>query len=330
MSLIENKQEHTKPKLTVSEQIKHLRRKGVTFNSCDTDRAAWELTYRDSFLHLTAYRALFQKYESGEKAGQYIRLDFSNLLDLDALDAEIRSVFLQVSLDVEHLAKQKIKRMITDNEAEDGYSIVSDFMSSLAKGYRKKIEHELSIRSNEENIERDEYAGNLIGKYLEDMPAWVLLEILSFGSFLSFYKFCSERWDDTELSLEYFMLKDVKAIRNACAHRSCIINGFCNSVKTDYDTSPLVTTWLTNHGIANSKSRRAKLGNRRIQQIACAIVSLDHYPESRKVCCNSFDRLFFLKDSINARLEEYSVDNACVSYLAFLVKMIDGISAEMQ
>ena len=45
-------------------------------------------------MHLASCRRLFQKHASGDDRGKYVRLDFTDLLALDALDDELRKAFL--------------------------------------------------------------------------------------------------------------------------------------------------------------------------------------------------------------------------------------------
>ena len=45
------------------------------------------------------------------------------------------------------------------------------------------------------------------------MPAWVLLELVSFGSFIDFYLFGAQRWGDSGMKEERYMLRSVKAAR---------------------------------------------------------------------------------------------------------------------
>lgn len=50
-----------KPKLTVEEQIEHLKSKGVTFELCDEGEASRILSEQDHYFRLAAYRVLFPK-----------------------------------------------------------------------------------------------------------------------------------------------------------------------------------------------------------------------------------------------------------------------------
>ena len=42
------------------------------------------------------------------------------------------------------------------------------------------------------------------------MPAWVFLELSSFGAFADFYLFCANRWGDSGMRDEHYMLRRSK------------------------------------------------------------------------------------------------------------------------
>lgn len=80
------------------------------------------------------------------RRGKYVRLDFADLLALDALDDELRKAFLAVSQDVERLAKTSMVTRASRLDDEDGYGIVADFMRAQQRRYRSYIERDLSSR----------------------------------------------------------------------------------------------------------------------------------------------------------------------------------------
>ncbi|MFR1638009.1 MAG: Abi family protein [Eggerthellaceae bacterium] len=154
-----------------------------------------------------------------------MRLDFADLLALDALDDELRKAFLAVSQDVERLAKTSMVTRASRLDDEDGYGIVADFMRAQQRRYRSYIERDLSSRMSA-GIVGDVYTGRIIGHYRDAMPVWAFLEVVTFGTALAFCLFCSERWDDAVMREEHYILKGVKAVRNCCSHGSCIVNGW--------------------------------------------------------------------------------------------------------
>ena len=111
-----------KPILTIEQQIEHLRRKGVSFELCSEAEAARILAGQDHYFRLAAYRVLFPKRVGGPRDGQYAGLDFGHLVDLAAIDRELRSFLLPLTLDVENSAKTRLVERIT--EKPDGHCSV--------------------------------------------------------------------------------------------------------------------------------------------------------------------------------------------------------------
>lgn len=311
-----------KPMLTPEEQIELLKAKGVTFERCDEQKAIEALTQRDTFLHIAAFRKMFQRHSDGEKAGQYVSLDFADLLDMDDLDAEVRRSLLLATQDVERIVKTELVGRISAMPDEDGYGILADFMEAQVKRYRNTIVRNLKTRSGcgEPN---DEYTGSLIAHYGDAMPIWVFLEVVPFGTLLAFYLFCSERWEDRAMRLKHSVLTEVKAVRNCCSHGSCLINGLADGKASGYATPHLIIQWLSDHGIKGGKSRRAKMGNRRTQQIVACIVALDEVRADATPF--TLASLETLKESLEDRSMRYGQENSFVSYLSFIARIIDSV-----
>ncbi|WP_261981234.1 Abi family protein, partial [Collinsella aerofaciens] len=72
----------------------------------------------------------------GPRDGQYAGLDFGHLVDLAAIDRELRGFLLPLTLDVENSAKTRLIERITEKPGEDGYSILSDYLAALNHGDR--------------------------------------------------------------------------------------------------------------------------------------------------------------------------------------------------
>ena len=304
-----------KPMLNPEEQVALLKAKGVSFERCGEEQAADALARRGTFVHLASCRRLFQKHASGDDRGKYVRLDFADLLALDALDDELRKAFLAVSQDVERLAKTSMVTRASRLDDEDGYGIVADFMRAQQRRYRSYIERDLSSRMSA-GIVGDVYTGRIIGHYRDAMPVWAFLEVVTFGTALAFCLFCSERWDDAVMREEHYILKGVKAVRNCCSHGSCIVNGMDGSNECDYALSSLVYDWLAEKGVGNSKTTR------RMQQLLETLVMFDRLG-GPALCPRSTALLEGLRASLLGTCESYGVQNGFVSYLRFLANLID-------
>ena len=180
-------QEKTKPILSVDEQIDKLKENGVTFKYVSEDNAKEYLRKNNYYFKLTSYRKNFLKKEvDGKKV--YIDLDFAYLQDLAIIDMELRYLLVDLSLDIEHWTKIYLLNLIQLHN-EDGYEIVNDFLDSLDKNQYDRLENE--VLRNRNSI----YCEDLINSYpdLKKYPIWVFIEVISFGTLISFYKFCGER-----------------------------------------------------------------------------------------------------------------------------------------
>lgn len=314
--------QNLKPMLTPEEQIKLLKTKGVAFERCDERRAMEALSGRDTFLHISAFRKMFQRHGDGANAGRYVNLDFADLLDMDELDADVRRCFLLASQDVERVVKTRLVERISLAPGEDGYGVLADFMASQTKGYRASIERNLKGRIGRHGSP-DEYTGALIAHYSGAMPVWVFLEVVPFGTLLALYLFCAQRWGDRSMRMRHSALTDVKAVRNCCSHGTCLINGLAEGKTSEYETPHLVIEWLAGHGFKSGKSRRAKMGNRRTQQLVTCLAVLD------AVRCDAspstIEELAQLEGALRDRAGRYGQENSFVSHLSFIARAIDSL-----
>ena len=311
-------QPHDKPLLTVPEQIAHLKSKGVTFNLCTEHEAAAYLADRTYYFKLTAYRTLFEKRVGGPRDGQYVNLDFGHLRALASLDRDLRYALLPLTLDVEHAARTKLARLITEREDEDGYSVSADYMASLSHKERNRREGEVAMLSN------DVFCGDLVAKYGKpaNMPAWVLMELFSFGSFASLYLFCANRWDDNAMRDEHYMLRQAQFVRNACAHSSNMANGFADQ-GSDVGTNAMVERALAKTGLSH-RVRTSKMRNPRLKQIATLLYLHSCMVPSGSGRRRAIADMSSLQRSIAEVLEMLPGNDRVQSSLGFLSKLIDS------
>ncbi len=206
-----------KPKLTINEQILYMKSKGITFNLYDEQFAKRFLEEHSYFFKLKAYSKCFQKYINAAhpKYGQYVSLDFNQIVVLSEIDMKFRKSLLEMSLEIEHSLKVLMNKLISDDLTENGYSITQDFILRNPR-VTKKIQEILS------HCTSNSYVYDLVNKYQNDFASWNLVEILSFGDLVAFYEFYLKR---KKLSSSYSnMLRYVRFIRNASAHNNCMLN----------------------------------------------------------------------------------------------------------
>lgn len=132
--------------------------------------------------------------------------------------------------DIEHALKVQMVKDIEADPTTDGYDITQTFLAQNPY-----------IREKLESTCTSPFTGDLIKKYFtlqsiynpkrryteykiiayDDCPAWVLLELLSFGDLIRFYKFYYENRSLPQIPISIIHL--VKNLRNATAHNNCII-----------------------------------------------------------------------------------------------------------
>lgn len=310
----------SKSLLDTDQQVVHLKSKGVAFNLVGEDEAAAFLTDKTYFFKATAFRTLFERCVGGNRDGQYVNLDFGHIKALASVDRTLRYVLLPMTLDVEHFARTKLMRRLSDRRDEDGYSVVRDYAGGLSHDNRRRREGEVKA------LAVDAYCGDLVRKYFADgtfnrMPVWAFLELVSFGSFIDFYLFCANRWGDAEMVHEHYRLRQSKACRNAAAHSSNIVNGFAGKGSI-VQTDEAVGAAIAEAGVSR-RVRAAKMSNPRLQQIATLL-----YLHSRMVPAGT-SRSRARNDLCRLRVEmervlELIPDNDAVrSSFIFLIALFD-------
>ena len=157
-----------KPKLTIDQQIEHMKSKGILFTIKNEKYAAEYLTSNTYYFKLKAYCKLYDK----DKEGKYIGLEFAYLRDLATIDSLFRRIIFKISVDIEHYLKVAMLKDFNDSD-EDGYSIIETYKNMNPK----KIEDDIEKKSD------GKACSNLVNKYRDNFAIWNIVEILSFSDF---------------------------------------------------------------------------------------------------------------------------------------------------
>ncbi len=255
------KPQERKKVLDIDDQIEHLKAKGIKFEMCTEESVREYLTTRCNLFKVYSYRKLFAKYVGGKNDGKYVDLDFGQLKLLASLDHQLRGVLRMMTLDIEHFQKVALLNKVEQHEDEDGYEIVSDYLSS--KGG--------SVETELERTGYSPYSRALYRKYKDNWPAWAFLEMASFGTLVDFTLFCGKRWEDKELTDSHYDLKKVKSVRNCTSHGSCIINSFADRPARMRNSSAEVLSAVAASGAAK-ETRQKWMKNAAVHEIAVTLV----------------------------------------------------------
>lgn len=232
---------------------------------------------------MKAFAKNYRKYSSGENEGKYIGLDFGCLAELTRMDKSLRSLVLQLTLDIEHCLRVRIDRAAMRHgigryalsaayqERVSGQVVddqVERFSGEDAKRAFTRI-HEMAdidgidarscvVLANKMTAElatithgqsptyikdgvacmgNSPYSRDLVRKYEGGpFPYWFLLELMTFGNVVRFYKACfgkdglipQEKEEASVLRRINPYLQCAKVLRNAAAHSDCLLNGLAD------------------------------------------------------------------------------------------------------
>ena len=285
--------------LTIDELIAHMENKGIQFNIVSKEKAKHFLQEHNYYFKLASYRKNYDKYPFGRKAGKYKDLEFAYLKDLSTIDSHIRYEIIQMCLDIEHSLRTRVIRDLAVNPDEDGYNIVNQWDPNFQ--HRSKILTHLNTS----------YCKSLIEKYKPNFPAWVLLELLSFGELCKFVQAYDVIYPH-RLNWKIRMLFPVRDIRNASAHNNCLI--FDVRENSGINVTPAIRYFLY-HQVFNKTHKRLcqnALNNKPIHDLLCLLYL---YPEIVESEFLRKQRLIELKKLIYQRIvkhKEYYRKNAAL------------------
>ncbi len=299
--------------LTSEELIKHMEDKGITFNLISRSGAKEFLENNNYYMKLASYRSNYKKRKTGKRAGQYIGLDFAYLRELSTIDMRLRYIIFQMALDIEHYMKVRFLKEIENNPEEDGYKIIQKFIAkdNNFKDLKKIQAHKASA-----------YCKDLIDKYYPYFPAWVFVELISFGELAFLCNFYSDFygvdiWDR-------ILLNSVKDIRNACAHSNCLIN---NLVPGNNVAHQSVVNRVKQIKSISEASRDKKLSNKCIYDFVCLIYAYDEIVTSPVAKQKRYDELEELFENRMQRNKEWFENNKTItSSFSFVKKIIDAFA----
>ncbi len=186
--------------------------KGISFKALDKNDAIEYMKKDTYYTKLNAYRLNFKKHTEGPNVGKYIDLEYAYLKELSIIDFIFRRILLPMSLDIEQGLKLHLNNDMIDNPSEDGYKITKYFLDS-DKGARSYFRRRYNYC----------YCGEHVDRHAENMPIWVLFEVLPFGELLKLYRTYYKKYPSRNMPLHTEILEHALVLRNAAAHDNCIL-----------------------------------------------------------------------------------------------------------
>ena len=290
---------------TSDELISHMKIKGIKFNIVKEEDAKIFLQNNNYYMKLASYRANYDKHKSN---GEYINLDFAYLQELSTIDMYLRYLILQMCLDVEHALKTRLLKDIEDNPEEDGYDIIRRFITKYERSCQNIQKHKSS-----------EYCRELIEKYYPYFPAWVFVELISFGDMVKLYEYYSERYPGRLKDSE--LLYSIRDLRNATAHSNCLINKLQRGTNKP---SVKIIKFVSNIDGIGTSMRKNKLSNKFLYDFISLLYVYNEFINANIVKQKRFKQIQeFMYDRV-IKNREYFEKNECIkTAYTFVKKVID-------
>lgn len=308
-----------KKKISVPEQIEHMKSKGIGFEIVSETDAASYLEHNNYYFKLKTYAKNYAKYQIGDRAGEYVNLEFAYLKDLAIIDMLLRRFIMEASTDVEHAVKV---RFISDfnRSRDDGYEYVQEFLDS----YPEILE---TIKKKKNNS----YTKDLTEKLLEDgFAIWNIIELLSLKDFLNLYKGFYEKYPESLTGHNlYYPMQGVRKIRNAAAHNNCLINTLRHpySGKTRYNSK--VDRFIADTGAVGKKSRNTNKSNQVIYDFLTLLYMINEVIYSNEMKRRIFNDLY---DLFHGRMvkhaDYYKKESSITGAYNYVCKIIDSVNAK--
>ena len=236
-----------KEMLSTANLIQHMRNKGIKFVLCKEMDAQKFLENNCFYFRVAAYRQLYPKIEAGNKKGQYQNLDFAYLKELYIIDNKIRSVVMELCLDIENSIKTQLINNVTNNRQEDGYDLVKSYLSLTDPNF-----YTLKVIQRHKS---GEYSKELIKKYYPYFPIWVLVEVIPFGSLIHICQYYEQNYRQKIILKNKFM-NIIRDLRNASAHENCLINNINKRMDESKQPDNKIVNFIKDFNVFSAATRR--------------------------------------------------------------------------
>lgn len=306
-----------RPKLSVAGQIKYMRDvKGIKFNIVSEEQADKFLHESSYYFKIKAFEKNYSKYAHGEQAGKYDGLEFAYLQELSTLDMHLREAILLMTLDIEHYLKVHLLKDISDNEVEDGYTIVEEFLNN-----QPFVSQSIQEKAN------SSYCEKLIRKYGGCFSIWTIVEVLSFGDLINLCDLYYAKYPDPFIKMGNYRI--VKFLRNAAAHNNCLINNLADNSGVGFGQNREANNFVSSIEGISTKVRNKKMGNRFIHDFVVMPLCFKRIVSSEGVRKHQIEKLKDLIDNRFTLRKEYFANNMLlVSNYIFVKKVVDKIAEE--
>ncbi len=312
----------SKIKLSIDRQVEKMKSSGIKFNIISEEKAKEFISNNTYYFKIKA----FQKNYSKDGNQKYVNLEFAYLQDFSTIDMRFRKLVLSMVLSVEHSMKIKLNADISNDDSEDGYSIVNEFLNKKENRYIiKKLYTKAQSTYDGELIKKYctyTYNPALETPYCFECPFWVLLEVLSFGDFIRFYNFYYDK-HGKDNPLKDIMFP-VKCLRNAAAHNNCVLNSLKKADHMDFSANKKVNSHVARIRSITTKSRRNCMAVPALHDFAALLMVYIKIVGSQAALKYTVDDLHEFLDRFHSHIDYYKSNTDITKTYNFFQKLVDN------
>ena len=297
--------------LSPDELIAHMKEKGIGFNIVNENQAKDFMANSNYYMKLASYRFNYTKrFDRTTSIYKYQNLEFAYLQELSTIDMRLRYIILEMCLDLEHSLKVRLLGHIATNHNEDGYNIIRKFLNENEGKNLRYLE-------NIQKHNKSNYCKNLIEKYHPYYPAWVFVELISFGTLTYLCEFYNTEYGYSIIDKKF--LNTIRDMRNASAHSTCMINQLFDR-RTSQPDNRIVNYVMAVPNIGNT-SRTNNLSYRVIYDFITLLYVYEEVISSQTMKNKRYKQLKELFDVRMKRNKDYFVKNQrIISEYSFITR----------
>lgn len=296
--------------------IEYMKGQGIKFKIWGEDSTIEFLNECTYYKKVSCYKKNFITYKVDGKA-LYADLDFAYLKEISSIDADLRSIILTISLNIEHAVKVRIINKCLEFEF-NGFDITEKFFEKYPV-----------VKNNILKYMHNSYCEELINAHKNRMPIWVVVETISFGDLCLLYKFMvdNEYFGDktkAEIRDSVSILYSVHNIRNAAAHNHCLLKDLRYSDNVS-DVVHMISKYVSEVAGISQSQRKKALKTKFYYDFTCLLYSIDYFMKSNKMKTKAKKNLDEFARVTAIRHKEYFKNcNTIKNAYSFFTKILDN------